>query len=440
MILACRFIPGSRTPTFITAGLLHRGVWKYIAVFFFSGAVWAPILVWGSRHIGGSLLERLEHYRTLTVVAAVAVAFLLWIALEWVVPLFTLRGRRLVLSKWRRRTRWEFWPAWILYAPLVPYILWLGLRHRCLTLFTACNPAMPHGGFVGESKSRILAGLAGAGDAVARWTLIPAAGNTEEKAAAVLAFLDRIGSGFPVVLKPDVGQRGLGVAILHDEAALRRHLAVPRPDLIAQEFVPGHEFGLFYYRHPDKPRGRLLAITDKQLLRVIGDGKSTLEQLILLDDRAVCMAPYFLHQHRDRLREVPPEGAHVPLGELGSHSRGALFRDGMWAHTDALEEAIDRISRTYEGFHFGRYDVRASSDEELKQGRGFRIIELNGVSSEATSIYDPAYSIDHARRVLRRQWRLAFSIGAAMRARGVRPSRLRDVLAALWRYRAAPEA
>ena len=54
--------------------------------------------------------------------------------------------------------------------------------------------------------------------------------------------------------------------------------------------------------------------------------------------------------------------------------------------------------------------------------RNIRIIELNGVTSESTDIYDPKNSLWAAYRVLFRQWRLAFEIGAANRRRGVRPA------------------
>lgn len=440
VIFLSRLVPGSRTPTYFTAGLLHRGAWKYIAFFAIAGGLWTPALVWVSMTLGGRVIGWLEQYRAWTIAGALLAGLLLWVVIEWIVPAFTFKGRRLLVSKWRRRTRWEFWPLWIVYPPVVLYVLWLGLKHRGLTLFTACNPAMPASGFLGESKSHILRGLAGAGDAVARWTLIPEAGAPDVKVAAVQAFIKREALDFPVVLKPDVGQRGLGVAVIRDACALRDYLARPRPALIAQEFAPGHEFGVFYYRHPDEPRGHILAITDKRLLEVVGDGRSNVERLILLDDRAVCLAPYFLRHHQARLHDVPARGQRVALGELGTHCRGALFLDGAWANTPALAEAVDRISLGYAGYNFGRYDVRAPSVEDFKQGRGFKIIELNGVTSEATSIYDPAHGLFFAWRMLMRQWRIAMEIGAAHRARGVRVTTARELLSALLRYRSAPEA
>jgi hypothetical protein len=72
---------------------------------------------------------------------------------------------------------------------------------------------------------------------------------------------------------------------------------------------------------------------------------------------------------------------------------------------------------------------RYENEEDFKQGRNFKIVQLNGVSSEATSIYDPRNSLILAYRTLFRQWKLVFAIGAANHARGYRPSSLRT----LWR-------
>ena len=84
-------------------------------------------------------------------------------------PYMTFKGRRLLLSSWRRATKWEFWPPWVFYPPLLVYIGYLMLKHRSATLFTAANPAIVGGGFVGESKFTILQCLAGAPSHVARF-------------------------------------------------------------------------------------------------------------------------------------------------------------------------------------------------------------------------------------------------------------------------------
>ncbi len=54
---------------------------------------------------------------------------------------------------------------------------------------------------------------------------------------------------------------------------------------------------------------------------------------------------------------------------------------------------IDQICQQVEGFYFGRLDIRYNNWEELKQGKNFSIIELNGAGSEPTHMYDPKHSI-----------------------------------------------
>jgi hypothetical protein len=86
-----------------------------------------------------------------------------------------------------------------------------------------------------------------------------------------------------------------------------------------------------------------------------------------------------------------------------------------------LTARIDEISRRVPGFFIGRYDIRYSSEADLRRGTNFQIIELNGAAAEATSIYDARYSLLAAYRTLFRQWNLVFAIGSANRARGSRP-------------------
>ena len=186
-------------------------------------------------------------------------------------------------------------------------------------------------------------------------------------------------------------------------------------------------------REPDQKQGYLFGITDKRPPEVIGDGESTLEQLILDDDRAVCMAPVFFDRHALALFEVPAAGECIVLIDIGTHSRGCAFLDGEWIHTPALAHAIDRISTGYPGFFFGRYDIRTPDVEAFKRGEQFKIVELNGVTSEATNIYDPSNSLLYAYRTLARQWRLAFKIGAANRSNGAAVTPLWTLLKRTWR-------
>jgi hypothetical protein len=253
-------------------------------------------------------------------------------------------------------------------------------------------------------------------------------------------FLEAHALDYPIVLKPDAGQRGSGVAIVRDSGEAREYLESIRVDCVVQEYAPGDEFGVFYYRFPDAERGRIFSITRKVFPTVRGDGERTLEHLILADPRAVCMAKFYLKQNTARLHYVPRPGEAVQLVEIGNHCRGAIFLDGTSLATPELEDAIERISRRFEGFYFGRYDIRVRSEADLRAGKGLKVIELNGATAEATHIYDPRYSLFDAYRVLREQWSILFAIAAANRSRGAPTTSIGDLLHALTAYRRAAKS
>ena len=327
----------------------------------------------------------------------------------------------------KRWSRWEFWPPYLFYPPVIVYIAYLGIRFRSWTLFTAANPAIPAGGFVGESKHQILEQLKNAAQWLPCSTLL-ASGVPSQRLAEAEEFMRRHGLQFPVVLKPDAGQRGSGVAIVRSPEQLCEYLTHSSFPAILQEYVPGEEYGVFYYRYPGSERGRVFSVTEKRMPVLLGDGKRTLEELILADDRAVCMSDFYLSKNSERTHEEAAAGESVQLVEIGTHCRGAIFLDGGETITPDLEEVIDRIAKTLDGFFFGRFDIRVPSRQDLMAGRNIKIVELNGVTSEATHIYDPKFSLFDAYRVLFQQWRIAFEIGDLNRARGIRPASVADLL------------
>lgn len=422
VILLSRFLPGARVPTYFAAGLLETSFIKFSLYFLLAAAVWTPLVVGLAATLGtgAGALTRL-------LLAGGAAYALVRVALH----VSSFHGRRRLVSRWRRLARWEFWPPYIFYPPVVVYVLLLGLKHRCLTLFTCTNPSIPSSGFVGESKLDILRGLSSSPRSrthVALATRIDSSLDASARLRATRLFMEEHGLGFPVVVKPDAGQRGEGVRVVRSDCELEEVLRREARDLLVQEYAPGFEFGVFYHRRPNEGRGRIFSITEKRFPAVNGDGESTLEELILRDGRALCMAKTYMKQHAPRLGEVLARGESFSLVELGSHCRGALFLDGARFKTEALERSIDRLSRGFEGFYFGRFDIRTPSLEDFLRGRNFKVVELNGVTSEATHIYDPAHGLLHAYNVLFRQWRIAFEIGAQNRARGARPTPLIELL------------
>lgn len=383
VIFLSRFTPGLRLPTYVAAGLLKFDFGRFTLYLLVAAALWTP------GFIGLALLFGMHSVRALPVLAV------LLFAAKY---LASWRNRRLLIGWWKRRTRWEFWPIWAVYLPLTPYLLWLAVKHRSWSAFVSANPGFPAGAIAGESKISILDGFTDR-SRIAKYRLIQ--GDVPE-------------TSFPVVLKPDIGERGKGVAVVRSREELEGYLRTAQGPTILQEYVPGVEFGVFYCAFPGASRGQIFSITAKTFPVLYGDGRRTVEELILADGRAVCLAARYRTTCRRDPASIPTPGEPVQLCEIGSHSRGSIFLDAGHLLTPELEAEVDRVSRSHPGFYFGRYDMRSESIEAFQRGE-FTILELNGVTSEATHIYDPSISVIEAYRVLAKQWSLAFAIGAENR-------------------------
>ena len=318
---------------------------------------------------------------------------------------------------------WEYWPFNVVYGPIYLYWFWLCIQSRSFFFFNAANPSIKNGGFLLESKKEI-------------YDLIP-----QQYYPRTLFFHDTVSANeleqklektklvFPLIGKPDIGMRGLSVKKLENIDEVLSYAAESKVNFLIQEFIPlENEVGIFYYRYPSSDRGQIFSITEKQFPILIGNGRSTLEQLILNDSRAVCLAEKYFEQNRKTISEIPADGEAVEIVRIGTHSRGAIFTDGEWLKTAALENKIDEICCGYPGFNFGRFDIRAESFDDLRRGECFRIVELNGVTSESTNIYDPKYSLVDAYRILFDQWRIAFEIGAANRDLGAKTTSVSDLI------------
>lgn len=364
----------------------------------------------------------------------------------------TRRGRWRLMTAFHTWKHHEFWPAWLFYGPLIPWTMVLALRHGPLA-FLKANPAIHRGGgWINESKAFINRLLTAATDRMLPWHSI-GPGPVAERMAALddAVKTDRRLAEFPLILKPDAGQRGFALKLARARADAEPYLASMSRAAILQAYHPGPcECGILWVRRAQTletswtPRagereGFIFAVTRKTFPVVEGDGRRTLEQLILAHPRLRCQAGVFLARPAvmaDRSR-VLRAGERIRLAEAGNHCQGTRFSDGMDLVTPALEDAIDAIAReigrspaaAVGGFDFGRFDIRYESDELLRQGQGFGIVELNGTSSEATSLYDPSKGLAFAYGLLWSQWTHLFRLGAARGAQGAPGLTINGVIA-----------
>lgn len=432
-LVASRFVPGTRLPLYVTCGLVGIPLRTFALCVGGAVLVWTPLVVFGSAGLLGVALRAVTDRQV--VVTVVASAFVAG----------AVTGRRLLGAQCVKRPlrrvvervrRWEFWPMWVFYAPLVPWLAWLSLRYGGPTTVTAANPGIVDGGTVGESKAAILACLPP--DAVLPFRRIDAM-SVADRVTLVEQARVELGLTYPCVLKPDVGERGRGVRIAHDRADVEAFCATCREPFVVQQYHPGpYEAGVFYYRMPGEARGRVLSITDKRFPVVIGDGRSTLAQLVEQHPRYRMQASVFLARHAPLRDQVLADGARVQLAQAGNHSKGTMFLDGEWLRSAALEARIDAIALAYPGFCIGRFDIRYADPQAFRAGRDLAIVELNGATAEPTDLYDPSRSLLTAYRLLFRQWTLVFQIGAANRHRGAATTPVARLVAQLRAHWRAP--
>ena len=331
----------------------------------------------------------------------------------------------------------EFWPNWLFYLPVVLHWIALGVRYRDFSLPTAANPAITAGGLCGESKIQILDQVTGPSrDLLARYTsILTHRWDAHADTQAAERALEDADLHYPLIAKPDIACNGTGVRLVHGPPDLFRYLAAfPRRErVLLQEFIADEaEAGVFYVRHPDEKAGRITSMTLKHAPVVTGDGRSTLKQLVLADPRAGRVPQLYLPRLVRRLHVVPRQGERVRLVFVGNHCKGSIFQDATGLVTTSLTRSVQRIADAMPNFYFGRIDMRFTTLPALLHGEGFRIIEINGVGSEATHVWDPATRLRDAWRAQFFHYGAAFRIGAANRARGHRSSGLRAMYA-LWK-------
>jgi membrane protein DedA with SNARE-associated domain len=422
-LLASQFVPGTRLPTYLAAGLFSMPIDRFALVTALAAVLWIGGIFAIAKLLGSQALFWFSFFQS-KIAVMVFTALLIGAALLFV---RRLASASILVRRW---TRWEFWPAWLFYIPVAVYYIWLAIRYRGFSLPTSANPGMETGGFIGESKLEILNELHRTSAEFTAETFLLDGRTTSDRLLSLHRLCREHKIGLPFILKPDVGQRGNGVRLIRSMRAALEYLEEVTAPVILQRYIAGpHEAGIFYYRLPDEARGHIFAITEKVFPTITGDGIHTVEELIRADSRAALMAQTYLRRFASRRDEILVSGDILKLVDTGNHAQGCIFRDGMHLRTDALERVIDEISKKLAGFFVGRYDIRYEDGEDFEQGRNFQIVELNGATSEATSVYDARNSLFSAYRTLFRQWRLVFAIGARNRANGHAPSSL----IVLWR-------
>lgn len=283
-----------------------------------------------------------------------------------------------------RLTHYEYWPFWVFYAPVYPYGIWLALRTRSFSYFTATNPGIMNGGAFGCSKFNVLRQLNTAH--LPKTAFFPA-GTTENE---ILAALSRQEISFPFIVKPDMGERGKAVEKINSEQDLLKYLQQNETDILIQDFIDHElEFGILYYKVPGEESGNITSIVSKEFLTMVGDGHSTLEKLIDEHPRTQKRLTYLKEKYQKELSHVLNQGEAQLLEPIGNHSRGTTFLNANHLINEQLVNVFDKIAKPIDGFYYGRFDLKVPTLEDLYAGNHIKIMEVNGVNAEPAHIYDP---------------------------------------------------
>lgn len=311
-------------------------------------------------------------------------------------------------------THWEVWHWFAKYIIIGPAWVWFCIKARSPWFFTPSNPGIKFGGFLGETKSEIYNKLPPG--SYPRSIYIDPKQSLPDIESAIVAS----GLRYPIAAKPDVGQMGLMFRKIESRMQLRQYHSVMTSKYIIQEFIDyPTEVSVFYYRMPGSQRGKISGFIRKELMEVIGDGTSTLKQLIENYPRAQFRLEELFSKHENKLNQVVLKYDRVVLSEALNLSRGGRLINLNHEIDDQLIDIFDKFSHQT-NFLYGRYDIKCRSVEDLKQGKNFSILEFNGCGGEAHHVYS-GYSFIRACWILIQHWNILYKISRQNQLNGVQP-------------------
>lgn len=319
---------------------------------------------------------------------------------------------RLLKKTLYRLTHWETWDWRIKYILIAPAWFWFCVRARSPWFFTASNPTLTFGGFDGESKKEMYAQLP-AGSYPKSFYVSP-----EWSFAKIEKIADQL--ALPCAVKPDRGKMGLMFRKINTLSELRSYHERMPCNYILQEFIDYPlEVSVFYYRLPGTTKGTITGFIRKDFLEVVGDGRSTLLELIMKYPRVRFRIEEMKAKHSAKLSHVIAPGEKYCLSPALNLSRGGRLVTLEKEKDERLLKFFDNISHYTGNFYYGRYDIRCRSVEDLKAGKHFSILEYNGSGAEPHHVYGNGYNLFQACGILISHWQMLYRISRMNNRNGV---------------------
>ncbi len=338
-----------------------------------------------------------------------------------------------------RFSRAEKMPPWLFYLPGAIWWFCLSLYYRSFTLPCLVNPTIFMGGMANETKTSIFEQIdkTPLKEHLPLYRTLHNQNLTEEQLKQAI---QEMGIDFPMIAKPDISCKGLGIKLVDNMACLLDYVRdYPKGEkFLLCEFIDyPEEIGIFYVRFPETNQVILPSLTLKYPFLLSGDGKKTIHQLLRENDGSRRLLPLCKKRYGEKLEEILPEDCYFRATAMGSHTLGSIFRDGEDLIDDALFAQVKKLAEGLPDFYYGRFDIRCRSLDDFKKGKNFKIMELNCASAEMTHIWDPDGSLWRAWAGIFLQVSLLFKVGAQVKKHRHYTTQPVSSFAALWsEYRA----
>lgn len=287
----------------------------------------------------------------------------------------------------KRIYHYEFWPFWVFYIPAYFYYFWLALKSRKWVYFSVLNPCMNFGGAFLSSKFNYLKHVP------ENWKPKTLFLKANEDIAYVHKKIEEEKIHFPVIAKPDMGERGKNVKIISSISELNQYLKKTSQSSIIQQYITYPiELGILFYWDSDK-NPKISSVGIKAFCEIHGTGKDTLEALVKKNHRIAHRIDILKTTFAKKWQTIIPKGDKILLEPIGNHNLGTTFYNARKHYTkDMLDWTAECVSHI-PGFDYGRLDVKIKNWDAFKSKKGIKVLEINGVNAEPIHIYDPSYSI-----------------------------------------------
>ncbi len=325
---------------------------------------------------------------------------------------------------WYVFTHWEQWHYNVKYALLSPVWLWYSLRARSFYFFTPANPTLTFGGFEGGPKKEIYNHLPkekypGSIYIDPSWPL-----------SSVETLMVENNLRYPIAVKPNIGMMGLMFRKIDNKEELLVYHRTMTVEYILQELIYYPvEVSVFYYRLPGNEKGCITGFVRKEALEVVGDGKSTLQTLMQqFENRPGFKYDEWKNKHKSRLHEVIAAGEIFKLSWVANLSRGARLVSLEDEKDEKLLKVFDNLSHAAKHLYYGRYDIKCTSVDDLKEGKNFSILEFNGSGAEPHHMYGNGNNLWKAFKIIVHHWHMLFTIAKYHNRQGVQYKSLKEGL------------